>query len=201
MKVPFCDDELMMGPPDCSLAAFKKPLLRQCPFDLATISWKAHLGGGGVDGYVWRVKFGDGGPFALKVVSRPSLVKESACTSSLDCVCLYSHSHAISFGTRSHLRLNSFHFTPCSVYEYIEEGENDEAAVKQTLEFLWLAGFSLDNSPMERNWKKGVLIDLADIVSPRGYGWEERIYRPMGVGNVPRGNVPLASVSDWAANR
>jgi hypothetical protein len=68
MKVPFRDDEFMIGSPDCSAKAFKTPLLRQCPFDLAMISWEARLGGG-LDGYVWKVKFGHRGPFALKIVS------------------------------------------------------------------------------------------------------------------------------------
>jgi hypothetical protein len=51
-----------------SLSAFKTSLLHQCPFDLTTISSGACLGGG-IDGYVWKVRFGESGPFALKVVS------------------------------------------------------------------------------------------------------------------------------------
>jgi hypothetical protein len=62
------------------------------------------------------------------------------------------------------------------VYEYIEHGDNDHAAVEQVLEFLWLTGFSLTDSCLASNWESGVLIDLADIVSPRGYGWERRNY-------------------------
>ncbi|KAL7794233.1 hypothetical protein V8C37DRAFT_376955, partial [Trichoderma ceciliae] len=67
------------------------------------------------------------------------------------------------------------------VYEYVEDGENNPAAVEQVLEFLWLTGFSLTNSPLARNWESGVLIDLCDIISPRGYGWERINY---GIRNV-----------------
>ncbi|KAK4239855.1 hypothetical protein C8A03DRAFT_42557 [Achaetomium macrosporum] len=39
VKQPFHDEQPMVGPPDCSEAAFLRPLLRRCPFDLSTISW------------------------------------------------------------------------------------------------------------------------------------------------------------------
>lgn len=42
--------------------------LRHCSFDLDTMTFEARLGGG-LDGCVWKVRFGDQGPFALKVVS------------------------------------------------------------------------------------------------------------------------------------
>lgn len=64
---PFYDEAPMVGPPDCSEAAFKQPLLRRCPFDLEAISWVALLSGG-LDGLVWKVRVGDGGPFVVKVV-------------------------------------------------------------------------------------------------------------------------------------
>lgn len=67
-KVPFRDDSLMLGPPSLTAADFKMPRLRRCRFDLATVSWEARIGGG-LDGYVWKVKFGDEGPFIPKVVS------------------------------------------------------------------------------------------------------------------------------------
>ena len=67
-RVPFRDNALMTGPPSCTAADFKKPRLRRCPFDPAELRFEARLGGG-LDGYVWKVDFGDEGPFALKVVS------------------------------------------------------------------------------------------------------------------------------------
>ncbi len=59
----------MIGPPSCTAADFKKPRLRRCPFDPADLRFEARLGGG-LDGYVWKVYFGDEGLFALKVVRR-----------------------------------------------------------------------------------------------------------------------------------
>lgn len=68
-RFPFRDEALMIGPPpSCSWASFKQPRLRRCPFDLESIRWIG-LVGGGLDGLVWKVYFGDEGPFALKVVS------------------------------------------------------------------------------------------------------------------------------------
>ncbi|KAK3935042.1 hypothetical protein QBC46DRAFT_462308 [Diplogelasinospora grovesii] len=69
-KVPFRDDSLMLGPPSLTAADFKTPRLRRCRFDLATVSWEARIDGG-LDGYVWKVKFGDEGPFVLKVFWDP----------------------------------------------------------------------------------------------------------------------------------
>ncbi|AEO68894.1 uncharacterized protein THITE_2016922, partial [Thermothielavioides terrestris NRRL 8126] len=66
LERPFYDEEPMVGDPDCSEAAFKRPALRRCPFDLGTISWIARLDGG-LDGFAWKVAFGDQGPFVLKV--------------------------------------------------------------------------------------------------------------------------------------
>ena len=68
MQVPFLDDKPMSGPPPCTAQNFKLPRLRHCIFDLSTITWEDRLGGG-LDGYVWKVWFGETGPFALKVVS------------------------------------------------------------------------------------------------------------------------------------
>lgn len=67
-EVPFLNNELMVGPPGCCAKDFALPRLRQCPFALSSLSWEAQLGGG-LDGYVWKVRFGNQGPFALKVVS------------------------------------------------------------------------------------------------------------------------------------
>ncbi|KAF5530443.1 hypothetical protein FPHYL_14078 [Fusarium phyllophilum] len=70
--VPFRDDILMSSPPSCSAADFKRPRLRRCLFDPATIDWsRSSRVGGGLDGYIWKVWFGADGPYALKVVSKP----------------------------------------------------------------------------------------------------------------------------------
>lgn len=63
---PFYDEAPMIGPPDCSEAAFAQPLLRRCPFDLEAISWVALLSGG-LDGLAWKVMVGEQGPFVIKV--------------------------------------------------------------------------------------------------------------------------------------
>ena len=68
MQVPFLDDTRMSGPPFCTAENFALPRLRQCTFDPSTIVWEDKLGGG-LDGYVWKVCFGEIGPFVLKVVS------------------------------------------------------------------------------------------------------------------------------------
>ncbi|OAA66564.1 hypothetical protein SPI_01140 [Niveomyces insectorum RCEF 264] len=67
---PFIDETLMTDgiPPSCKLDDFKSPRLRKCPLDPKTILWRhAEILGRGMDGVVWRVHFGDKGPFALKV--------------------------------------------------------------------------------------------------------------------------------------
>lgn len=71
MQVPFLDDNPMSGPPPCTSQDFELPRLRKCTFDPSTIQFQKKLGGG-LDGYVWKVWFGDVGPFALKIVSAAS---------------------------------------------------------------------------------------------------------------------------------
>ncbi|KLU91897.1 hypothetical protein MAPG_10846 [Magnaporthiopsis poae ATCC 64411] len=65
-RIPFTTDEPMSGPAPYSWADLKKPLLRKCPFELKDIRWLKHLGGG-MDGYCWKVAFGDQGPFVVKM--------------------------------------------------------------------------------------------------------------------------------------
>jgi hypothetical protein len=67
---------------------------------------------------------------------------------------------------------------PAILYEYVEDGENDPSRVQEALDFFWLAGFSATMSPLARNWKSNVLLDLSDIVPARGFGWKERYYKP-----------------------
>ncbi|KAG7291120.1 hypothetical protein NEMBOFW57_001130 [Staphylotrichum longicolle] len=62
------------------------------------------------------------------------------------------------------------------VYEFVEEGESDPDTVQKALDFFWLAGFSRTFSPLSKNWKSGVLVDLSDIIPPRGYGWKADLY-------------------------
>ncbi|KAI8722334.1 hypothetical protein NCS52_00377000 [Fusarium sp. LHS14.1] len=64
------------------------------------------------------------------------------------------------------------------VYEFVEEGENDPATVEKVDEFFWLSGFGHNSSPLEKNWKSGILIDLSDIVHAGGFGWSPKSYGP-----------------------
>ena len=71
IKIPFRRDEMMEGDPSCSAADLLMPRLRRSTFDAAQIDWnRLSLLGAGRDGCVWKVWFGDDGPYALKVVSR-----------------------------------------------------------------------------------------------------------------------------------
>jgi hypothetical protein len=63
------------------------------------------------------------------------------------------------------------------IYEYVEEAENQHDAVQEAMDFFWLAGFSRTLSPLNKNWKSGVLVDLSDIAPPRGYAWKHDLYR------------------------
>ncbi|SPO02451.1 uncharacterized protein DNG_05124 [Cephalotrichum gorgonifer] len=56
------------GDASCTAADFRLPRLRRSRFDAADINWeRSSLVGGGRDGYVWKVWFGEDGPYALKV--------------------------------------------------------------------------------------------------------------------------------------
>ena len=68
---PFCWDDQLEGDPSCSKTDFSCPRLRKCSFSATNIDWKrSSLIGGGRDGYVWKVWFGEDGPYALKVASQ-----------------------------------------------------------------------------------------------------------------------------------
>jgi hypothetical protein len=62
----FRDDALMIGSPSCTAVDFEMPRLRRCPFDPDSLVLEASLGCG-LDGYAWKVRFGDEGPFILKM--------------------------------------------------------------------------------------------------------------------------------------
>ena len=71
LLTPFRRDDLLEGYPSCSAADLTLPQLRRSRLDAANIDWeRSSLVGGGRDGYVWKVWFGEDGPYALKVVSR-----------------------------------------------------------------------------------------------------------------------------------
>ncbi|KAI0902734.1 hypothetical protein F4823DRAFT_621036 [Ustulina deusta] len=68
VDAPFRSNEPMQGPPSRTAEDFKQPLLRKCTFSLDTVEWgSAEWLGDGYNGSVWKVAFGNSGPFALKV--------------------------------------------------------------------------------------------------------------------------------------
>ncbi|KAK1764382.1 hypothetical protein QBC33DRAFT_547060 [Phialemonium atrogriseum] len=259
---PFLDDTVMDGPPSRALSDLKTPRLRKCPFDLNSVSWKhAKILDGGLDGCVWRVNFGDQGPFALKVFwdaeppsrhdcysaqrecqnnallqiieaaveqanaeSNPILVNPNPRSKDEAMANLLAFSgescpvEQVAQGSNLTQIQSIPRITKCYgwlrfsgqvfldmprrtrppsivvskeprsfsldkeylaiVYEYIEDGENDPTVVEQVGDFFYLAGFSFAESPLEKNWKQGVLIDFSDIVHPGGFGWAKQLYGP-----------------------
>ncbi|KAH6627771.1 hypothetical protein F5144DRAFT_494056 [Chaetomium tenue] len=261
-QTPFRDDALMDGPPSCTAADFELPRLRRCPLDAGDLVWGPRLGEG-LDGCVWKVWFGDAGPFVLKLfwdngppefahyyaaqrecqvaallqmmetaveqavaASRPILINANPTTwdDALDNQAAFSdearmtqqsatqqepepgYRHITSTPRMKRcygwLTLDSSAFSELPwqlrppvtkvgkverfiqpdkeytaiVYEYVEEGENAVEAVQESMDFFWLAGFGFTLSPLEKNWKSGMLVDLSDIVPPRSYGWNQRLY-------------------------
>lgn len=67
------------------------------------------------------------------------------------------------------------------VYELIEDGESDAAAIEELDRFLWQAGFAFTIAPNLKDWKSGIMIDHAGIVHVRGYGWNEDDYMKRSV--------------------
>ncbi|KAK3304882.1 uncharacterized protein B0T15DRAFT_537918 [Chaetomium strumarium] len=287
-QTPFRDDAPMVGPPGTTAADFEMPRLRRCPFNLDSMVWEACVGGG-VDGYVWKVRFGAQGPFVWKVVtgtkspwpkrnwlrsstiacvqfwdaepvdfptyyvpqrecqnaalpqmmqtavdqtaaaSRPILVNAKPITwddavanlaafsdeARLKQLSPADHGSVPPPGLRQlstmprmkrcygwltipgkvfqelHWSLRpppvqvhriKRYLAPdqeyiAIVYEYVEEGKNDPDTIQKAMDFFWLAGSSRTFSPLLENWKSGVLVDLSDIVPPRGYGWQEGLYQ------------------------
>ncbi|KAI0410447.1 hypothetical protein F5X98DRAFT_359569 [Xylaria grammica] len=72
------------------------------------------------------------------------------------------------------------------VYEYVEEAENDAAAVERAADFFWRAGFGYTLSSAERNWKSGVLVDLSDIVHASSRHWNEKGYGTRSAARILR---------------
>ncbi|KLU91024.1 hypothetical protein MAPG_09549 [Magnaporthiopsis poae ATCC 64411] len=63
---PFHTDEPMIGPPNYAFDSLRRPRLRKSLFEIEDIRWLQHLGGG-IDGYCWKVAFGDKGPYVVKM--------------------------------------------------------------------------------------------------------------------------------------
>ncbi|KAL7938068.1 hypothetical protein V8C35DRAFT_276466 [Trichoderma chlorosporum] len=260
MSTPFLNDEYMDGPPRFRSRDLKNPRLRRCSFDPETLIFEDRVGGG-ADGYVWKVKFGDKGPFVLKIFWDQMPPLEIGAYYSMQRECLNAaviqmmgasvakgpvpvHEHPMgkkeamenyfSFCEESHadrvpldvstdippegilfisevprmtkcygwlkLHTHMLEDLPDSlqathkeaqkirklignrincigvVYELVEDGENDVAAVEDVDNFLWRAGFAYTIVPHPRNWKSGVLVDHTEIVHARGYGWDEDDY-------------------------
>ncbi|KAM3543663.1 hypothetical protein ARSEF1564_003423 [Beauveria bassiana] len=269
MNQEFLDHELMDedGLPGCPLEALKLPRLRRCAFDLRTIVITGPIHpvqtffqerlDGGVDGYNWKIQFGDSGPFVLKVFwdqkpptppSYYALQRECQAVAVLQLMqaaltqdnpslgpilvnphpgnwkegydnmlafsdewrrrgllddCASSPVEIVTSMPRMrkcygwikikgetlyqlpllwrppHLRIertsrqiqSDMEYTAL-VYEYVEEGENDEAAIEESLNFFRAAGFSHTRISLARNWKKSVLIDMSDIIYAGGFGWK-----------------------------
>lgn len=80
MSQEFLDENLMdyENKPECTLQALKRPRLRRCAFDTSTMVFVGPINrqprqgaeqDGGLDGYNWKVRFGnDTRLFVLKVV-------------------------------------------------------------------------------------------------------------------------------------
>ncbi|EGX97240.1 hypothetical protein CCM_01900 [Cordyceps militaris CM01] len=62
------------------------------------------------------------------------------------------------------------------IYEFVEDGDNEPCAVDEVLDFLWHGGFCSALSPLGKNWKSGVLIDLSDIIHVFGFAWNKALY-------------------------
>ncbi|KIH88427.1 hypothetical protein SPBR_07362 [Sporothrix brasiliensis 5110] len=78
-RYPCMTDELMDATtsPRVTIKNLAQPRLRRCPLNIDTIDWRrARLLGAGTDGCVYRVHFGDQGPFALKLFWIPDILLE-----------------------------------------------------------------------------------------------------------------------------
>ncbi|KAI1761019.1 hypothetical protein GGR53DRAFT_522653 [Hypoxylon sp. FL1150] len=69
LSVPFLSQQSMAESLSCPAADFATPLLRECPFDLASIDWKrSHRLAGGFDGHTWKIWLhGHDCPYAIKM--------------------------------------------------------------------------------------------------------------------------------------
>ncbi|EFX01077.1 hypothetical protein CMQ_6019 [Grosmannia clavigera kw1407] len=81
---PFCSDAFMIGPPSCTLNDLRRPRLRKCPFDIGSTTWIKPLGGG-LDGYCWKVMFGNEGPYVIKLFWDREQRSRASFASKLEC--------------------------------------------------------------------------------------------------------------------
>jgi len=77
-RPPFLSD--CISPPPVHWQSFKQPSLCRCPFAPDTIKWCAMVGYGS-QGCVFKVQFGNKGPFAVKIVRRQTPTASSATAS------------------------------------------------------------------------------------------------------------------------
>ncbi|KAH6607418.1 hypothetical protein Trco_003731 [Trichoderma cornu-damae] len=260
MSKPFLNNDLMQGPARFRGYDFKNPRLRRCVFDPDSVVFESRIGGGD-DGFVWKVRFGDEGPFVLKifwdqvppresgayypmqrecqnaaviqmleasVTSEPVLVyqrplgKQDAASNyaafweenrpskvvwKIDRANPPPGTEFMSSTPRmtkcyGWLKLRSDLWTELPadlqpshedaskvkklvtgytgpigvVYELVQDGENEPCVVEEVDNFLWQTGFAYTVEPRARSWKSGILIDHAEIVHTRGYGWSEDDY-------------------------
>ncbi|KAL7796523.1 hypothetical protein V8C37DRAFT_372050 [Trichoderma ceciliae] len=260
MSKPFLNEEPMEGPPRYRGIDFKNPRLRRSTFDPKTIVFESRLGGG-ADGYVWKVRFGDGGPFALKVFwdqvppskdgtyyamqrecQNAAVLQMMEASVASQPVVVYDRPEGKQDAMENYFSFCEENFTgkrgwaaaeevpppgtrfistfprmtkcygwvklrndlwmelPASlqashkdvgkvrrlveshldciavVYELVEQGENETCTVEEVDNFLWHAGFAYTVEPHAKNWRSGVLVDHAEIVHTRGFGWNEEDY-------------------------
>ncbi|KAL8383697.1 hypothetical protein RB595_010750 [Gaeumannomyces hyphopodioides] len=196
-RIPFHTDEPMSGPARYSWADLRKPLLRKCPFELKDIPWLEHLAGG-YDGYCWKVAFGDQGPFVVKLFwddEPPENMYYWAAQREFQKAAVLQMIEASlgDLGDGDGQIVGKYRRGPTDpaqeyfaiVYEYIEaeQGDDDPDSVdleeiQASMEFLWTLGFEFYDTTILGNWKRGVLIDLSDIIFPLGYGRHRRRHYP-----------------------
>ncbi|KAL6693075.1 hypothetical protein J3F84DRAFT_396543 [Trichoderma pleuroticola] len=230
--VPFRNDQLMTGRPDCSWASIQQPRLRACPLPHSFI-WREKAGYG-LDGTVWKVEV-NGQPYALKVFwdnkppSGTRYLKKEPKTWRDAVRNLYAFSdegcltpefrdaaNSISitassfprirecFGwlTISGAELSSLgpklwpmgvvldrvkrQMSPCEeyfaiLYEFVPPQKETDTTVdirqvmQAQIDLFWRAGLCMTSKRSE-NWTRGILLDMADLVSSWHAGWNRFLY-------------------------
>ncbi|KAI5858238.1 hypothetical protein GGS23DRAFT_607749 [Durotheca rogersii] len=162
---------------------FRHPLLRKFPGDPAGISWQCRLGGG-VDGYVWEVKYSNQGPFALELWENepPPAAAEQTTESSP-----YVHAEPATHGRREQrLRTVSGSLSVASIPRLRDcfGWSRISGQFLRDLEYKGMAPPSLDFKEVGREIQPdqeyfaivyGSILegdnDLSEIVFPRHSGW------------------------------
>ncbi|CAK7231483.1 hypothetical protein SEUCBS140593_007937 [Sporothrix eucalyptigena] len=184
------------------------PRLRKCPFDLDTVDWRhAKLLGTGMDGCVWRVRFGkDSLYYALKLFwdadpeklegcyfaaqrecqnaallqsMRASLDQEAAAQAVLDSGGTFPDGEGNGPGANPTLVfVNPKDEEEAACNLYSFSESEEKNKVLAVERFLHLAGFQFCPQPLRTNWINGILVDHSDIVAPCFFGWHKRWYHP-----------------------